>query len=149
MTTPSARCFPRDDAEFAGDVATHLGSDGFVPTRDEILGRLRTKYPQVRIVERSALATIGEGPVWYVYRDGRPVPGGDGVGAMRAWSRVEVLTNRSMDLIEWSSDAMRRSEDALAAALGAIRPRPRDADAWRGDQPAPSPRRISISNSGK
>jgi hypothetical protein len=137
MATPSARCFPRDDREFARDVEAHLGADGAAPTPAELLRLLREKYPHVRIVERSALAAIEPRPVWYVYRDGRPLAGRDGAGARRVSTRIEALTNQSLDLIEWSSEAMRRSEAALAAADRAIRPR-RVEEATRDGQSARS-----------
>jgi hypothetical protein len=146
MATPSARCFPRDDREFAREVESHLASDGAAPTPDALRTILGAKYPHIRIVERSTLATIDDRPVWYVYRDGRPVSGGDGVGAMRAWTRIEALTNRSLDLIEWSSDAMRRSEHALDAATRALGSAYRlEAAANRADQAGRSRRRISAS----
>jgi len=149
MATPSARCFPRDDREFAREVEAHLAADGAAPTPAEILVLLREKYPHVRIVERSALGAIELRPVWYVYRDGRPVAGHDGAGAMRVWTRIEALTNHSLDLIEWSSEAMRRSEDALAAADRAFRPLRSERAFASGGQPDRSRRPISPSYSGK
>jgi hypothetical protein len=78
------------------------------------------KYPQVRITEREAIAALDERPVWYCYRDGRVVAGKDGAGAMRAWSRIERLTNQSLDLIEWSCDVLRRSRATAITAERAV-----------------------------
>jgi hypothetical protein len=72
---PSTRCYPRDDTEFADDVASALDQ----PESDwaSVVAVLREKYPQVRIVERDALASAAwpdeEAPVWYCYRDGAAV----------------------------------------------------------------------------
>jgi hypothetical protein len=56
------------------------------------------------------------------------VPGGDGVGAMRLWTWTEAVTNQSLDLIEWSSDALQRAHlTLLAAAVAIARRHPLDA----------------------
>jgi hypothetical protein len=120
MATPAARCFPRDDREFQRDVEAHVARVGAEITSDQALVSLREKYPHVRIVERAAIAAIDDQRVWYVYRDGRPLAGRDGAGALRIWTRIELLTNESLDLIQWSGEAMRQSEAALAAASAAL-----------------------------
>jgi hypothetical protein len=120
VSSLSARCFPNKDRDFARDIAAAIEQyDGRLPL---VLEALRSTYPQLRIVERIRLASLDgdDGQVWYCYRDGRPVPIGDGVGAMRAWTRIEALTNHSLDLIDWSGEAMREAQATVASARGAI-----------------------------
>jgi len=74
---PSLRCYPRDDDEFATDVAAACRTAG--PRLDDVRDSLRDKYPSLRIAVQSALAVRpDEGPVWYCYRDGSPMGGGAG-----------------------------------------------------------------------
>jgi hypothetical protein len=115
---PSTRCFPHTDEEFAREVSAAIRTYG---DRVAAVGdALRVNYPQIRIVERLAWASEDGGSVWYCYRDGRPVPIPDGVGAMRAWTRIEALTNHSLDLVEWSAAVLRRSASSLEAAARAV-----------------------------
>ena len=69
---PSPRCYPREDSEFAHDVAAAISSEsGDV---DRVVITLRAKYPLARIAVRDPLAEMrGEQEVWYVYRDGKAI----------------------------------------------------------------------------
>jgi hypothetical protein len=119
MTSPSIRCFPREDTEFERDVTAEMAANRYVV--ELTIKALRLRYPGIRIAERASLAMIGEEWVWYCYRDGRAVPGDDGVGAMRTWTRIEALTNHSIDLLEWSSELLARSRQSLREASEAGR----------------------------
>jgi hypothetical protein len=120
VSGPSPRCFPHTDGEFERAIAAAIALHG--DCVDRVIEELRGTYPQLRIVQRMAFATVDgdERHVWYCYRDGRPVPGGDGVGAMRLWTWTEAVTSQSLDLIEWSGDAIQRAHLTLLAAAVAV-----------------------------
>jgi len=69
----TAKCFPREDVEFANVVAAcelELGPKA----RDDPLALercVRRMYPSARVRPRAALASDGFEGIWYVFRDGR------------------------------------------------------------------------------
>lgn len=69
---------PRQDRDFQALVAEVFSSIATPPTTEVLELRLRGTYPSARVVEQAALAQIGDGIAWYVYRDGS-VATGDGV----------------------------------------------------------------------
>jgi hypothetical protein len=71
----------------------------------------------VRIAVRDPLANLEHSDVWYCYRDGKLVQTPDGLGAARLWSPTERELRRSLDLIEQSSELLRRSHASLMLAL--------------------------------
>jgi hypothetical protein len=111
---PSLRCYPKDDEEFAADLAAAIQTVGL--SVDDVRDALRQKYPSLRIAARASLAAQpDEGPVWYCYRDGSLVGRGDGAGAMRAKSRFEETMSSSLDQLDRATSAFQRS-DALRSS---------------------------------
>jgi hypothetical protein len=128
VSGPSPRCFPHTDGEFERAIAAAIALHG--DHLELVLEAVQLEYPHLRIVERLTFAGLeGDGAhVWYCYCDGRPVPGGDGVGAMRLWTPIEALTNQSLDLIDWSGDAIERAQlTLLSAAVAVARRHPQEA----------------------
>jgi hypothetical protein len=114
VLVPTLRTYPKDDGEFASDVQDAIVTEhGDV---DEVIIRLRTKYPAARIAVRNPLARVEGEDVWYCYRDGKVILTSDGAGAMRLWTPIERETRRSLDLIEWADRTMRESRRLLSAA---------------------------------
>jgi hypothetical protein len=118
--THVVRCFPLSDHEFEVDVASEiLAAEG---QAGAALSGLRDKYPSIRIVERMAVArTDGEDETaWYCFRDGRAIAGFDGAPAMGVRTRVQTVTDESLDLIDWASELLHRSRAAVAEASHAV-----------------------------
>jgi hypothetical protein len=90
------RCFPSWDRNFAmralrlARLLTEAALDDSIV---QFLGSLRVDYPLARVALQHELATFGDGSrIVYVYRDGHPFDAPpDGLGAMRARSRLEEL----------------------------------------------------------
>jgi hypothetical protein len=78
----SLRCFPADDEAFctaAGDAMAAATADRTIDREAianavgaSIADILRAASPDVAVAPMDSLAAIGNGRVWYVYRDGRP-----------------------------------------------------------------------------
>ena len=103
----TARCYPRSDDQFEQDVARAIQCHG--SDLDDVIAVLRAKYPAVRIAVRTALADLEHAEVWYCYRDGAIVTTPGSLGAARLWTPIERETRRALDLLEWSSELLRRS----------------------------------------
>jgi PAS domain S-box-containing protein len=68
-----AATFPKADRVFARYVRDVLADVSASATQKELEHRIRAVYPRVVIRAREPLGGFGPEPVWYVYRDGRPV----------------------------------------------------------------------------
>lgn len=65
--------FPRSDRVFARFVADVLAARQAKADQPELERRLRSVYPRAVIRARETLGGYDVDPVWYVYRDGRPL----------------------------------------------------------------------------
>lgn len=66
-------CFPPHDEVFARLAAQFVASVR-APDPDTLQSSLRATFPEATVRRREALASLGGGEAWYVYRDGRYSP---------------------------------------------------------------------------
>lgn len=72
MGSIEIRAFPRSDAAFNDAVMDVV--DELAPTDPTVLETmLRLRYPRARVTVQSPLASVGDTPLWYVFRDGHAV----------------------------------------------------------------------------
>jgi hypothetical protein len=111
--------FPSTDWSFRRAVIVALGDfgDGRTLKLDGLEELLRNRYPGVRVVEQTNLASIAGESAIYVFRDGSVGPqAGDGPGTMRYISQgVAVQQACARNLA-----ARRRSKALVARAIVAV-----------------------------
>jgi PAS domain S-box-containing protein len=101
-------CFPPHDEVFARLTARSVASVE-APDPDALQSTLRETFPEATVRRREALASLGGGEAWYVYRDGRYSPFAE-AGAW--WEAADVPR------IEIDSDG--RYVDANPSALALL-----------------------------
>ena len=68
---PSVHVFPSNDHDLDGDVRLCTAALGDQTCADLLQERLKSRWPRVRVVERTELAELGPGgTMLYVFRDG-------------------------------------------------------------------------------
>ncbi|HEY3523371.1 MAG TPA: hypothetical protein VGK63_06680 [Candidatus Limnocylindrales bacterium] len=108
MHAVSLRCFPEADDRFRRDALGALKSSRLTNDRS-LEAALRRWYPACVVHVQSDLATLGEAPLWYAYRDGQAHP------AIARSERLYEALGRSRDLIASTLDAVDRAATSPAA----------------------------------
>jgi PAS domain-containing protein len=105
---PSLLTIPASDEAFRRHVTAQLAGSG-AERPEELEARLRRLFPRALVRERGL---SGEGPTWYVYRDGRWQP-----ETSAPWWTAAGLPSLRVSLDGWVTDA-----SAAAASLLGIEP---------------------------
>ena len=119
----NVRLFPDGDPAFRADVMAAIAMlmvDGGFPAPHQLEDTLRYDYPGIRVVEQSALGTLGERPHLYCFRDGSVrAQLGDGPGTprfvplavavQRESARSLVIRQRSAVVVASAVEALERS----------------------------------------